>query len=179
MAPFGKAATALAPVGGAQTVLPARNARAAGGRSCGLAAGQCSGSGPSAASSAACIVHHGETWSWPAWTRSLKSAQSVHLMSETSAGSGTRASSENPAYTGQSSFSTTPFISARYRNRGSSRMTRDKVMPSSCRTRRCTAPDRASPGPGCPQQLFVHTPGNTGLVSARLVSRNCPDALNT
>jgi hypothetical protein len=52
-------------------------------------------------------------------------------------------------------------------------------MPSSCLTRLRTASGIASPGAGCPQQLFVHTPGKTRLDSARLLSRNCPAALNT
>ena len=35
-----------------------------------------------------------------------------------------------------------------------------------------------SPGRGCPQHVFVHTPGQVCLDSARLVSRNWPAALN-
>ena len=61
---------------------------AAGGRSAASAAGQSSGHGPMALSSASCRAHHGETCRRPARTASPNSSQSTHRASATSAGSG-------------------------------------------------------------------------------------------
>jgi hypothetical protein len=51
-------------------------------------------------------------------------------------------------------------------------------IPSSCRSLRRTLSATGSPGSGCPQQVFVHTPGQVCLDSARLVSKSWPDSLN-
>jgi hypothetical protein len=45
-------------------------------------------------SSASCMAHHGETDCRPARTAAQNSSQSTHLVSATSAGSGTGAASE-------------------------------------------------------------------------------------
>jgi AcrR family transcriptional regulator len=82
---------------------------AAGGRSAASAGTHFSGCGPSAASSASCMAHHGDTGCRPVRASVRNRSQSTHLTSATSAGSGSGTSPEYAAYTGQTSFSVTPF----------------------------------------------------------------------
>jgi AcrR family transcriptional regulator len=70
---------------------------AAGGRSVASAGTQSSGRAPSAASSATCIAHHGEMGCCPVRTASPNQVQSTHLVSATSAGSGSGGTSEYAA----------------------------------------------------------------------------------
>ena len=70
---------------------------AAGGRSAVSAASHVSGAEPRGLSSASCMAHHGETGWFPAWAAVQNSAQSTHLNSSTSAGSGSGATSEYAA----------------------------------------------------------------------------------
>jgi AcrR family transcriptional regulator len=70
---------------------------AAGGRSAASAGTQSSGRGPSVVSSATCIAHHGEMACWPVRTAMQNRVQSTHLVSATSAGSGSGGTSEYAA----------------------------------------------------------------------------------
>src|SRR5699024_9048999 len=51
-------------------------------------------------------------------------------------------------------------------------------MPNSTRARRYTASALLSPGAGCPQKEFVHTPGQVCFVKARRVSSSLPSRTN-
>ena len=74
-----------------------RGKLAAGGGPAGSAGGQSSGFGPRTASSASCMAHHGETGCRPDRAAAPKSSQSTHLISATSAGSGSAANGDEPA----------------------------------------------------------------------------------
>ena len=107
-----------------------------------------------------CSTLHGLRIVGIASTTRRKSAGSTQRHSITSSGAGSGSPGSSANQTGHTSFSTMPSgATARYRNPGSTGRSEIGSTPSSSRSRRRIADSRSSPGAGCPQQVFVQTPG--------------------